>query len=142
MLPIDTTSYDYKFNKTLNEDVQLVSDMYGKYDLDMDNGDYINITGLNSLANACIIAILTRYRELKNNPTYTEFGCRVHDLIKGNQNRLTKFKLETHISDTLTGMRRVKSINYINIVETTHGYNVEFSITSVNDEIVKRKVTL
>ena len=69
-LPIDTNSFDYKHNKTLNEDVKLKSDEYGKWDLSFENGDYVNVTGLASLHNACIIAILTRFRELSENPTY------------------------------------------------------------------------
>ena len=44
MIVPDTSSYDYRFMRTLNEDVKLVSDEYGKYDLDMDNGDYVNVT--------------------------------------------------------------------------------------------------
>lgn len=142
VLPVDTNGYDFKFNKTLNEDVQLVGNEYGKYDLDMDNDDYINVTGVHSLANACIIAILTRFNELSDNPTYTDFGCRVHALIKDNQNKLTKFKIETAITETLTAMRRVKTIDYLNISETQEGYAVEFSITSINDETITQRLIL
>lgn len=142
-LPIDTTSYDYVNNKTLNEDVKLKSDEYGFFDLDMDNGDYVNVTGLDSLLNACIIAIMTRYGELNNNPTYDEFGCQAHELPKQNQNRLFLFKLEAYISDTLSKMRRVRNINEIQITRTdVHSYQVEFDITSINDEIVKGSVVL
>ena len=141
-LPINTKSYDFKYLKTLNEDVHLVSDVYGKYDLDMDNGDYINVTGNNSLQNACIIAILTRYNELKN-PTYTGFGCKVHDLIKGNKTKLQRFKIETTITDTLNRMRRIKTVNYVNVTENdADSYCVAFEITSINDQNVKGKVIL
>ena len=143
MLPIDTSSYDYKFNKTLNEDVKLVSDEYGKYDLDMHNGDYINITGLNSLQNACIIAILTRYGELRDNPTYQGFGCRVHDLIKDNKTNMLLYKLEVTLTEVLQKMRRIKTVNWLNIVEDdAHSYMVAFNVTSINDEIVKGEVAL
>ena len=142
-LPIDTTSYDYMNNKTLNEDVKLKSDEYGFFDLDMDNGDYINVTGLDSLLNACIIAIMTRYGELTNNPTYNEFGCQAHELPKQNHDRLFLFKLEAYINDTLTKMRRVHSVNEIKIIRTDiHSYQVEFDITSINDEIIKGSVVL
>ena len=142
MLPIDTSSYDYKFQKTLNEDVKLVSDEYGKYDLDMHNGDYTNITGLNSLQNACIIAILTRYGELKT-PTYNGFGCRVHDLIKDNKNRMFLYKLEISLTETLNRMRRIKTVNWMNITEDdAHSYSVAFNVTSINDETVKGEVLL
>ncbi len=141
-LPIDTTSYDYMNNKTLNEDVKLKSDEYGFFDLDMDNGDYINVTGVDSLLNACIIAIMTRYGEL-NNPTYDEFGCQAHELPKMNQNRLFRFKLETYINDTLMKMRRIRTVNSITLTRTdVHSYQVEFDITSINDEIIKGSVVL
>jgi len=143
MLPIDPNSYDYRFNKTLNEDVKLKSDEYGKYDLDMDNGDYINITGIASLQNACIIAILTRYGELKTNPTYEEFGCRVHDLIKGNKTKLLLFEMETSLTETLQNMRRVRTVDYLEITESDkHSYDVLFKVTSINDETVKGKVAI
>lgn len=143
MLHVDTSSYDYRFNKTLNEDVKLVSDEYGKWDLDMDNGDYINLTGINSLQNACIIAIMTRFGELKDNPTYEDFGCKVHELIKDNKTKLTLFKLETTLIETLNKFRRIKKVNFLNIVENeAHSYSVVFNVTSINDEIVKGKVAL
>lgn len=127
--------------KTLNEDVKLTSDEYGKYDLDMCNGDYINVSGNDSLLNACIIAILTRFKELKN-PTYSEFGCRAHELIKYNQTKITKFKLETYINDVLIRMRRIRTVNYINITQDSPDYKVEFSVTSINDEIIKGSLSL
>lgn len=140
-LPINTESYDFKFNKTLNEDVRLKSDEFGKYDLDMDNGDYINIVGLNSLQNACIIAILTRFGEIKNS-TYNEFGCHVHDLIKDNQNKMTKFKLETYILEVLGKIRRIKTVNWVNITANNGSYDVGFNVTSINDETVGGKIVL
>ena len=117
-LPVDTSSIDYKFNKTLNEDVELISDESGAFDIHMENGDYVNVTGHKSLLNACIIAIMTRYDELNNNPTYQGFGCHVHELIKDNQNKMFFFKLETYIADTLNNSRRVKSVNSVNILQT------------------------
>ena len=136
---ISSTDHVYK---TLNEDVKLVGNEYGKYDLDMDNGDYINVIGLDSLKNACIIAILTRFRELKNNPTYSEFGCRAHELIKDNQRKLTRYKIETYINDVLTKMRRIRTINYITVTQRDPDYYVEFSVTSINDETIKGSLSL
>lgn len=142
-IPVDTNSYDYKYNKTLNEDVKLKCDEYGDWDLDMDNGDYINTTGLKTLQNACIIAIMTRFGELIGNPTYEEFGCRVHELIKDNKTKLTFYKLETYITDVLQQMRRISLVNYVNITENeVNSYTVNFSVTSINDEIVEGSVTL
>ena len=142
-LPVNTNSFDYKYNKTLNEDVKLTSDKYGDWDLDMDNGDYINTTGLVTLNNACIIAIMTRFGELIGNPTYEEFGCHVHELIKDNKTKLTLYKLETDIKEVLDDMRRISQVNYVNISENdAHSYLVEFGVTSINDEMLEGSVTV
>ena len=142
VLPVDVNDFDYRFNKTLNEDVRLKSDEYGKWDLNMCNGDYVNCTGLVSLNNACIIAIMTRFNEVKTD-TYDGFGCKAHELIKDNKTELTLFKLETYIEDVLNDMRRVQEVNYVDISEnTSESYHVNFSVTSINDEIVKGSVAL
>lgn len=139
-LPIKEESIDYKLYKTLNEDVKLKSNNYGKFDIQFENGDYVNVTGNESLKNAIIIAIMTRYNELTN--LYTGFGCRVHELIKDNQNTMTKYKLELYVSEVLENMRRIKEVNSINITELDSKYLVEFIVTSINDEIVKDSVKL
>lgn len=139
-LPIKEESIDYKLYKTLNEDVKLKSNNYGKFDIQFENGDYVNVTGNGSLKNAIIIAIMTRYNELTN--LYTGFGCRVHELIKDNQNTMTKYKLELYVSEVLENMRRIKEVNSINITELDSKYLVEFIVTSINDEIVKGSVKL
>lgn len=138
-LPIKE-AIDYKLYKTLNEDVKLKSNNYGKFDIQFENGDYVNVTGNESLKNAIIIAIMTRYNELTN--LYTGFGCRVHELIKDNQNTMTKYKLELYVSEVLENMRRIKEVNSINITELDSKYLVEFIVTSINDEIVKDSVKL
>ena len=139
-LPIKEESIDYKLYKTLNEDVKLKSNNYGKFDIQFENGDYVNVTGNESLKNAIIIAIMTRYNELTN--LYTGFGCRVHELIKDNQNTMTRYKLELYVSEVLENMRRIKEVNSINITELDSKYLVEFIVTSINDEIVKDSVKL
>ena len=63
-LPVDYESEDYRFYKTLNEDAKLIH--RGKcqyYDVNIENGDYVNVTGKKSLSNAIVIAIMTRFNE-------------------------------------------------------------------------------
>ena len=141
-IPIDETDKGYRFMKTLNEDIKLVSNEYGEYDMEFINGDIVNLTGIQSLHNAIIIAILTRYKELKHNQLHDEFGCRVHELIKANQNNMTEFKMEKFIEDTLTSMRRIHKINWIKINQIPDGYTVHFNITSITDETVNGTVNL
>lgn len=141
-LPVDIDGYDYKFNKTLNEDVKLKSDEYGFFDLDMHNGDYINVTGTNSLLNACIIAIMTRYNEIQNS-TYENFGCKISELIKDNQTSMFFFKLESYVQEVLEKMRRVYIVNSIEITPQNDAQIlVEFNITSITDEIVAGSITV
>ena len=142
MLPIDPSSYDYKFNKTLNEDVKLTSNQYGQCDISFKNGDYENITGIESLENACKIALLTRFDEIKTD-TYAEFGCHVHQLIKENQTPFTKYKLELYATEVLEKMRRIDSVDSVTITDNNDAhYNVSFTVTGINDEKISGSVTI
>lgn len=139
-----TLPYDeYNKFKTLNEDIKLVPDKYGVYDMEFINGDLHNVTGLESLYNACILIIMTRYQELTSNKTYNSFGCRVHELIKDNKSKMLLYKLEVYIEEVLKSMRRVKNVNEIIITETgAYEYNVHFNITSITDETIRGDVLL
>ena len=146
MLPIDVEDEGYRFYKTLNEDIELKPDEHNQWDMTFENGDIINLTGHDSLRNAICIAIMTRYKELKHNQLYTEFGCRVHELIKANKSSMVEYKLELFIEDTLEHMRRVQKVNWINITDNPKGniykYQVDFNVTSINDKIVTGRVEL
>ena len=108
-LPVDYESEDYKFYKTLNEDAELIPIGNGEhYDVNFENGDYVNLTGKNSLSNAIVIAILTRFTELSDIEIYEDFGCRVHDLIKANQEEI-KIKINL----------KIISIFYISLINSS-----------------------
>lgn len=140
-LPVDYNSDDYQFYKTLHEDVQLQQNQYGKWDLQMKNGDYVNVTGKQSLYNAIIIAIMTRMGELHDNPLYNEFGCRIHELIKANKTNQVLYEVELFVNDTLESIMRIQEVEYVEVTESdTHGYHIEFSVTSITDEIIAGSV--
>lgn len=129
--------------KTLNEDVKLTQTTPGKWDLKFENNDYVNTTGEESLANACIIAILTRYKELHTNPIYKDFGCRLHELIKDNQTKLHLYKLELFVREILEKIRRVKSIDEIRITKNdAYNFHIHFTITSINDNKITGGLTV
>lgn len=140
VLPLDTESYSYRFLKNLNEDVHLVSDEYGRWDVDFDyaNEDWVNVDGLHSVANACVIAIMTRYTELKFMELYDGFGCRVHELIKANKGRNVKYKIEVFITEVLKNIRRVEKVNWVIVTDSPNNqkyqYQVKFSVTCIVDE--------
>ncbi|MDO5849320.1 MAG: hypothetical protein Q4P18_07280 [Methanobrevibacter sp.] len=145
MLPADTESESYRFYKSLNEDILLKPNEFNEWDMQFENGDVVNVTGYESLQNAICIAIMTRFKELKN-PLYADFGCRIHELIKANKSRMVEYKIELFITEVLTNMRRVKKINWIKVTDNPNNeffkYLVEFSVTSIYDKIVEGEVNL
>lgn len=143
MLPVDEDSIDNQFFKTLNEDIKLSPNEYGEWDMVFHEGDIVNVTGAESLANAIVILIMTRYGELKNNILYKgDFGCRVHEIPKDNITHLNQYKIEKYIEESVNRMRRVKTINYIQVTPHTHGYRVVLSVASINDENVNLNMEL
>ena len=143
MLPVNTDSIDYRFFKTLNEDIKLKPNEFGEWDMVFQEGDIVNVTGAESLANAIVILIMTRYGELKNNPLYKDdFGCRVHEIPKDNMTNLNQYKTEKYIEESVRRMRRVRTINYIQVTPHSEGYNVALSVTSINDTLVNVSMEL
>ena len=134
MLPVNQDSNDYRFFQTLNEDIKLRPNEYGEWDMVFENDDLVNVTGAESLANAIVILIMTRYGELKTNPLYKDdFGCRVHEIPKDNITNLNQYKVEKYIEEAVKRMRRVRTINYIQVKPYMNGYNVTLAVTSIND---------
>lgn len=137
-LPLDTNDFSYRFYKTLNEDVKLTSNEYGEWDIDFENGDWVNVTGFDSMVNACIIAIMTRFNELGFMSFYEDFGCRVHEVIKQSKGKNAIYRIEIFVTEVLENMRRVSKVNWVEVSDNGIGedyfYKVEFSITCLNDD--------
>lgn len=146
MLPVDYESDDYRFNKTLHNDVEILPDQWNnKWDLQFENGDFKILTGTESLRNAICIAIMTRYNELKNELYHPGFGCRIHELVKKNKSVVVQKKIAYHCENTLREMRRIKKVNEIIVNDSNHNdwkYEVFFNITSINDEVIHGSVNL
>lgn len=137
------TSEDSIFYKTLNEDVKLTPNKYGKYDITFENEDYVNVTGKNSLYNAIVIAIMTRLNELDFIELYSGFGCRVHEIIKKRKSNMVSYQMEAFIRETLENMRRIYEINELIVTDSEDSkYHVYFNVTSINDEIVAGEVDI
>ena len=136
MITVDTTTDDYRFYKTLNEDVLLTPNKYGKYDITFKDDDYVNVTGTDSLYNAIVIAIMTRFNEL-DNLIYVDFGCKVHELIKARKSEMVYYQVELYIQEVLENMRRIQEINEIRVTDSEdQTYHVYVNVTSINDEII------
>ena len=114
-----------------------VSPTANHWDIKMSNGDYVNLTGKESLRNAICIAIMTRFQELDSIPLYEEFGCRAHQLIQANKSEMVRYEIELYISEVLENMRRIQEVNSLKVSDSdTHSYFAEFNVTSVNDETI------
>lgn len=145
MLPVDTLSDDYVFHRTLNEDVKIrpVSETSQHWDIQMENDDYVNVAGYESLKNAICIAIMTRFTELDSIPLYDEFGCRVHELVKANKSEMIRYKIELFVVDVLETMRRVASVESVKVSDDKdYSYLIEFSVISISDAIINGSVSI
>lgn len=124
--------------KTLNEDVRLIPNEYGEWDIDFQNDDWVNVSGVDSVLNACIIAIMTRFKELGFLETYENFGCKVHELIKENKGKDTKYHIELYIAEVLEKIRRIKTVNWVEVTDSPddeyYNYKVTFNITCISDD--------
>ena len=143
-LPVDYESEQYRFYKTLNMDVQLkpTSNKSQHYDVQMENEDFVNVISHDSLCNAIVIAIMTRFNEL-NIPIYENFGCRVHELIKARQTEMVKYQVELLITDVLENIRRIKEIESVEvIVDEDNLYKINYHVLSISDELVSGSVRL
>lgn len=143
-LPVDTESISYRFYKTLHDDVHLISNEYGEWDIDFKNGDWVNVSGFDSLVNACVIAILTRFNELDFMDLYDGFGCRIHEVVKQNKGRNAQYRLELFVTEVLQNMRRVDKVNWVRITDSPDNelwnYKVHFNITCISDEDIDGEI--
>ena len=139
VLPVNEEDYSYRFYKTLNNDVKLKSNEYGEWDIVFDNknNDWINVAGFDSISNACIIAIMTRFNEL-DIPLYEDFGCRCHELIKANKSKNILYRIELFVTETLESIRRISKVNWVVVTDNPDNekfnYRVDFSISCMRDE--------
>ena len=131
----ETNYIDDEFFTNLNEDIKLSPNEFGEWDMVFSDYDIVNATGLESLANAITILIMTRYGELKHNILYKDdFGCKIHSVVKDNITNLNNYKIEKYIDEAIKRIRRVKRINYIQVKPKQVGYDVVLSVTSIDDE--------
>ena len=128
-----------KTYETLHKDVLLEYKGNGIFDRKVVNGDFVRVTGIDSLYTAICFKIMTIFNELRDNPTYANFGNKAHYLLKDNLNPVNLVAIRDYTEAALLEMRRVKEIN--SIVVDTDNFNefkvkVTFSVTAISDEQV------
>jgi len=159
MFKIDEVPSFYKEDyKTLHHDIGLVRRNNGSWDLwfgqdevsneyknynylDIIEGDIVSATELHSLQVGIIIACLTSWNYLNRtgNPIYTEFGNESYSLLKRNKGVNTKYKIKQFFIDCLERMRRIYSVESLNVYDVENNpyiYLVKFRVLSVTNTIV------
>jgi hypothetical protein len=124
------------------KDINLNDTGYGYYDTQFKDGDLDIVNGVASVENGIIQAILTRYNELKQLPSYTGFGSRVHDYIKDNGSNLNRFKIRSAIKESIEAMNRVASVESVTLEETREGYYVTVECTSADGSRINMEANL
>lgn len=132
-----------KFSATLNRDCELIKLKNGAWDINFDKGDMVIVKGEKSVRNACIIALLTVWNELKNNPTYLNTGNKAYSYLKANKSDMTLYNIECCFREVLEEIRRIKSIDILEVSDSendAYAYSVFFSITTHNNKSVNGDV--
>lgn len=144
--------------KTLHHDIGLFRRGNGTWDLwfGQDNvsdnfkdddylsiveGDIVSATEIHSLQVGIIISCLTSWNYLNRteNPLYTEFGNEAYSLLKRNKGKNTRFKIEQFFIDCLNRMRRIYSIESLDVYDVEgnpYMYKVVFKVLSVTNTLV------
>ena len=144
--------------KTLHHDIGLVKRSNGAWDLwfgqdsiserykdahylDIIEGDIVSATEIHSLQVGIIIACLTSWNYLNRtgNPVYTTFGNESYSLLKKNKGVNTKYKIKQFFIDCLNRMRRIYSVESLDVYEVENNpymYKVKFKVTSITNTIV------
>lgn len=119
-----------------------ISERYKRYSyLDIIDGDLVSATELHSLQVGIIVACLTSWNYLNRtgNPIYSKFGNESYSLLKRNKGTNTQYKIKHYFIECLNRMRRVYSVEYLNVYEVAnnpHLYKVVFKVLSVTNTLV------
>ena len=129
--------------KTLNKDLEIVPvDDGGRFDRNLQNGDLVHVSDVDSIMNGVKVKLLTVFNELYYNPTYQNWGDRALLYVKRNNSQLTRSAVEEWVKKALEEMRRVKSVNQV-VVESRgnpHMYQFFFSYTTIDDQEITGSV--
>lgn len=123
---------------TLNKDIKLIKNQYGKYDFEFKKNDLNIVSGIESYKTGILIAVSTGYQELlkTGNSTYADFGNKSFTTLKRNKSREIEFELESYLTEVISKMRRTKNVNEITVTSNNNGYDVFINTTTITDEDV------
>ncbi len=129
----------------LGSDVLLEYKGDGVYDRKVVSGDFVKVSGVNALYTGICFKIMTIFGELKDNPSYNQFGNKSWFLMKDLLNVVNLNAIRDYTREALEGMRRIKSVDVLTVEEDTvcpYMVRVAFSVTAITDEDISGGVTL
>lgn len=154
----EISNYYIEDYKTLHHDIGLVQRSNGLWDLwfgqdeisknyknvpylNIIEGDLVSATEIHSLQVGIIISCLTSWNYLNRtgNPLYSNFGNKSYSLLKKNKGINTQYKIKQFFIECLNRMRRVYSVEYLNVLEVENNpykYKVEFKVLSITNTLV------
>jgi hypothetical protein len=129
---------------TLNKDILLERNEDMKWDRSIQSGDFVLVTGMESIAMAVVVKLQTWFGELKNNPTYKEWGDKAWFYVKNNDTELTRMELKEYVRQALSEIRRIKSVDSIELfkypvrpVNQSPTIILDVSFTTISDQVGK-----
>lgn len=137
-----------EYYKTLHHDATLEKKENGLWDYTWKDNNYKDASGLESVHNACILALLTGYNEIGRHqiPPYQNFGNRSYELLKKNKDNLTQHKIESYFTECLENIRRIREVQELIVTENIKGslytYNVFFRVLTITNEVIEDNISL
>lgn len=135
--------------KVLNKDFRLkkVYDRnnrdIGKFDRDLQGGDWVRVDGIESYHNGVIMSIMTIPGELKHNPLYgPSFGNKSWYLLKDLNNDINRVRKDEYTREVLEKMHRTENVEKIITTHDPRGLDPDkmvtnFTLKTITDEKVE-----
>lgn len=121
--------------KTMGKQVRLVdTDVPGKYDISVINGDFEMREDLSALDTAIEVKVLTIFGELWRSPPYVNWGNKAHLVIKRNKTRLSLMEIKEYCREAILSMRRIQSVDLITVRGEKDWVYVDWTVTSISDQ--------
>jgi hypothetical protein len=131
--------------KTLGKDINLKHLGLGRYDREIVNGDFVTVENVEALHNGIRIKLMTIWGEMQTSPLYNQFGNRAWGYLKANNTAVTRTAIKEHFRTALQEMRRILSVDDIQISEDQfdpNKLNVTYMVTTITDQVLSGGVVL
>ena len=99
----------------LHKDILLTIREDKKFDRVVQSGDFVVVTGVDSLAAGIRFKLQTFFGELNELPNYQDFGNKAWFYLKRNNTELDRLDLKEAVKEALNEMRRIRQVEAIDL---------------------------